>query len=90
MYRTDLIKIVARKTKLSRATVRFVLGEAGYIIGEALANGEDVMLFGFGTFHTVEKPPATITDFKNGGMMEIESKKVIKFKPSELLKEKVR
>jgi nucleoid DNA-binding protein len=52
MYKTELIRKVAKETRLSQRIVSDVLEASRDAIREALSGGQEVQLPGFGTFYT--------------------------------------
>ncbi len=84
--RTDLSEAIYRKVGLSRAEsarlVEQVLGE----IRDALVAGEDVKLSGFGNFFVRSKSERVGRNPKTGVEVPIEKRRVLMFKPSEVLK----
>ena len=52
MYKTELIRRVARETRLSQREVAAVLDAAQQLIARTLQGGQRVTLPGFGTFYT--------------------------------------
>ena len=84
--RTDLSEAIYRKVGLSRAEsarlVEQVLGE----ISDTLAAGEDVKLSSFGSFLLRSKSERVGRNFKTGVGVTIEERRVLMFKPSNILK----
>ena len=84
--RTDLSEAVYQKVGLSRAEsarlVEQVLGE----IGDSLVAGKAVKLSGFGTFIVRNKGERVGRNPKTGVEVPIKQRRVMLFKPSNLLK----
>ena len=84
--RVDLSEAIYKKVGLSRAEsaklVEAVLGE----ISDTLATGEDVKLSGFGTFFVRSKRERVGRNPKTGVEVPIEKRRVMVFKPSNILK----
>jgi integration host factor subunit alpha len=84
--RTDLSEAIYRKVGLSRAEsarlVEQVLGE----ISNTLVAGDDVKLSSFGSFLLRSKSERVGRNFKTGVGVTIEKRRVLMFKPSEVLK----
>src|SRR5918998_5258437 len=84
--RPDLSEAVYHAVGLSRAEsarlVEQVLGE----ISDTLAAEEDVKLSGFGSFLVRSKGERVGRNFKTGVEVPIEKRRVLMFKPSEVLK----
>ena len=84
--RVDLSEAVYQKAGLSRAEsaklVEQVLGE----IGDSLVAGKTVKLSGFGTFIVRSKGERVGRNLKTGVEVPIEQRRVMLFKPSNVLK----
>ncbi len=84
--RQELSEAVYQKVGLSRAEsarlVEDVLGE----IGDSLVAGKAVKLSGFGTFFVRSKGERVGRNPKTGVEVPIEQRRVMLFKPSEVLK----
>ena len=59
------------------------------VIEDALENGDEVSFLGFGKFEVAERAARTCRNPQTGKEMEVEAKKVVKFKPGKALSEKV-
>lgn len=81
MNKTDLVKELATRSKVSQEVARQVLDNLTSIIGDTVKNGEDVTLLGFGSFkHSVRKA-RTGRNPASGEQIDIPEKKTISFKP---------
>ena len=60
------------------------------VIEEGLLKGEEITFLGFGKFEVVERAARTCRNPQTGKKMKIEAKKVVKFKPSKTLSEKIK
>ena len=87
MNRTDFSEKIAKFCGVSVADAKQILDFITDTIGDALANGEEVHITGFGNFktHTVDK------DFRlpTGTVLKKEPFKAIKFSATGKLKDKV-
>jgi integration host factor subunit alpha len=84
--RTDLSEAVYQKVGLSRAeSARLVEGVLREI-SDSLAAGEDVKLSGFGSFLVRSKSERVGRNPKTGVEVPIEKRRVMVFKPSNILK----
>lgn len=87
--RADLAEAVYREIGLSRsessALVESMIGH----ISDALISGEHVKLAGFGTFSLRDKKERMGRNPKTGEDVPITSRRVLVFKPSQVLKERV-
>ena len=59
------------------------------VLSEELVKGGSITLVGFGTFKVVQRKAKTGRNPQNGETIKIPPKKVVLFKPSKTLKEKV-
>ena len=78
--KTDLVNAIAA-TGISKADSKQALDAALDAIAEALKQGDKVALLGFGTFSVNERPARTGINPATKEKIQIEAKKVIKFKP---------
>ena len=89
MTRGDLYEAVHQEVGLSRnesaELVEAVLGK----IADRLIEGESVKLPSFGTFEVREKSPRIGRNPKTGEEVPISARRVLVFRPSHLLKERV-
>ena len=89
LTRMDLSEAVFREVGLSRNDsadlVESVLGH----MADALVNGEQVKISSFGTFSTRDKNARIGRNPKTGEEVPIEPRRVLTFRPSHLMKERV-
>ena len=90
MYKTELIKKVAKKTGFSRDVVSFVMNTSIKMIQDNLERGKEVRLTGFGTFYIRNRAKSQGTNFKTGAKVEIPKMRVAGFRAGALLKKAVR
>lgn len=83
--RPELIEIMGVPKAEASRMLDLVLNS----ISEALAKGEDVSLKGFGTFKVVELAARTGRNPQTGEKMQIKARKVVRFKASTNLSDKV-
>lgn len=90
MTKTDLINRMAVELNMTKAqagkAVHTILRE----MKNALANGENVQLTGFGSFSTAQKAARIGRNPQTGKTINIPAKTVPKFKPGKTLKEAVK
>lgn len=90
MNKNDIINIahknLNRHGKHDKRQVALYFEELIIALGVALKSGNSVKISGFGNFEIKETPARPVRNFKNGELMMMEAKKVIKFKPSDILK----
>lgn len=80
MNKQDLIDAIAKDTGVKPATARAMLQSLEYNITNALAQGDEVKLIGFGTFSTAKRQSREGRNPKTGEVITIPAKNVAKFK----------
>ena len=83
MNKTDLINEVAEKAGLTKVDSKKAVEAVPDSIQPALANEDEVQLIGFGTFSVQEKPAREGINPRTKEKIQIEARKVIKFKPAD-------
>lgn len=86
--RQDLYKLVANEAGYKYEEVKYVLDLTFTIIGRLLASNKNVRIPSFGLFEVFKTSKHIMYNFKNEPV-EVESKKVPKFRPSDSLKKVV-
>ena len=71
MYKTDIVRSVAKETRLSQRVVNEVLTESLHAMTQALGRGQTVVLPGFGTFYTKERKASQVRHIRTGEPMTI-------------------
>lgn len=87
--RADLAEAVYREIGLSRSESSSLVESVIDHIGDALTRGENVKLAGFGTFSLRDKSERMGRNPKTGEEVPITSRRVLVFKPSQVLRERV-
>jgi DNA-binding protein HU-beta len=90
MYKTELIRMVSRDTRLSQRIVSDVIEASHRLIEQTLREGNSVTFPGFGTFLTREKQAGQVKDVRTGELVRYEARRVAAFKVGEVLKRAVR
>lgn len=90
MNKTELVRAIAQKTGQTQKLMGEALDATLEAITEALVDGKDVKLAGFGKFAVVERPEREGRNPSTGESMTIPACNVCKFKPSSVLKEAVK
>ncbi|MDE5848225.1 MAG: HU family DNA-binding protein [Muribaculaceae bacterium] len=85
MNKTDLINEVAAKAGLSKVDAKKAVDAVFESIEQAIANEDKVQLIGFGTFAVQEKPAREGINPRTKEKIQIEAKKVVKFKAADNL-----
>ena len=89
MNKTEMADRLAARTGLGKGAARDALDGVFVIIGEALADGEDVRLPGFGTFGTKSRPARTGRNPRTGETVSISASTLPTFKAGKTLKDSV-
>ena len=87
--RADLAEAVYREIGLSRSESAELVESVIDHISEALLRGESVKLAGFGTFSLRDKKERMGRNPKTGEAVPITSRRVLSFKPSQVMRERV-
>ena len=89
MYKTELIRRVARETRLSQRVVSDVVGTTQRLIEETLRAGQSVTVPGFGTFYTRKRPAGHIKHIRTGKLISVPARRVAAFRVGAILKRAV-
>ncbi len=87
--RADLAEAVYRKVGLSRTESAALVERILKLMSDALVRGESVKLSSFGSFHIRSKSERIGRNPKTGEEVPILPRKVMVFKPSNVLKTKI-
>ncbi len=90
MYKTDIVRSVAKETRLSQRIVNEVLSSSLSAIAAALRDGGSVVLPGFGTFYTRERKASQVRSIRTGEPLAIPALRQADFRVGELLRQAVR
>ena len=89
MNRSELGERLADRTGMTKAGAKNAVDGVFDVIGEALANGEDVRIFGFGTFATRARPARTARNPRTGELVAVAASTVPVFKAGATLRKTV-
>ncbi len=89
MTRADIVDRIYEKVGLSKKEAQEIIEIIIDTITETLKEGETVKITGFGTFTVRKKAPRKGRNPKTGEEVEISARRVVSFRPSNILKEKV-
>lgn len=89
MNKTELVRVVADKADLTLAVAGDAVNAALDAIVEALAEGEEVAILGFGAFKVAERAARTARNPQTGEIVEVPESKAVTFKVSKALKDKL-
>ncbi len=82
-------KVYANNPKMTKIQAREAVETILRIIKSSLENGDDVLLSGFGKFNVKDKSARKGRNPQTGEAVMLEARRVVTFKPSGLLREKV-
>ena len=89
MKKSEIADRVADRAGLSRSAAGNAVDAVFEAVGEALANGEEVRIAGFGTFTTKSRPARAGRNPRTGERLEIQASTAPAFKPGKALKDAV-
>ncbi|WP_258007727.1 HU family DNA-binding protein [Vibrio sagamiensis] len=87
MNKAQLVEYIAKTADISKAKAEAALGAVTEGVTQALSNGDDVSLIGFGTFRVNERAARTGRNPRTGEDIQIAAAKVPAFKAGKALKE---
>ena len=89
MNKSELGERLADRTGMTKAAAKHAVDGMFEVIGEAMANGEDVRILGFGTFGTRKRPARTARNPRTGELVPVAASTVPVFKPGRPLRNAV-
>ena len=90
MNKAELVEEVAGKVGLTKKEAGNVIDAVTSAITDSLGRNEKVTLVGFGTFRVVERKARKGVNPRTIETIQISAKKVPKFRPGKVLREKVK
>ena len=81
MNKTQLIDAIATEAGLTKVDAKKAVDAFIKTTGEQLKEGEKIALVGFGTFSVSERSARVGRNPKTGEKIEVEKKRVVRFKP---------
>lgn len=90
MNKAELITAIAAQSNLTKIDSKKALDAFIHVAGETLKSGERLTLVGFGSFSVTERNARNGRNPRTGETIQIEAKKVVKFKPGAELEELVK
>lgn len=89
MNKSELVEAIAADAGLTKEASNRAVNSFIAAITHALKNGDQVVLPGFGSFSTANRSARTGRNPQTGQEIQINAKKLPKFKPGKTLKEAV-
>jgi DNA-binding protein HU-beta len=90
MYKTDVVRAVARQTRYSQKAISEIIDAVHGVIKESLRKGEQVVFLEFGSFQTSQRKAGKVKSIKTRELIEYPARMVATFRPGEKLKKAVR
>ncbi|MEO8297069.1 MAG: HU family DNA-binding protein [Burkholderiales bacterium] len=82
MKKFEIIDVVAVATGQSRRLVRHILDATAAAARDALAQGNEVHLFGVGKLRTSDRGERKARDLRTGAAVTVPARKVVTYRPS--------
>lgn len=89
LTRADLAELLNRKVGLSRSESAAIVEQVLQFVCEALEQGENVKISGFGTFVLRDKRERVGRNPKTGVEVPITPRRVLTFRPSQAMRDRV-
>lgn len=89
MYKTDVIRKIARETRVSQSVAGEVLNAFLATVQQSLKDGKTVTLPGFGTFYTGQRSAGKLRHIRTGAMVDYAGRRVALFRAGDVLKRSV-
>ena len=89
MNTSELAERLAGRTGMSKAAAKDAVDGVFEVIGEALANGQEARVLGFGTFGTRSRPARIARNPRTGEQLKIAASTAPVFKAGKTLKDAV-
>ena len=86
MTKADIVDQVYVKTGLSKKESADIVEKVFELVKETVAKGEKIKIAGFGNFVVKEKSTRRGRNPQTGQEIEISSRRILTFKPSQILK----
>lgn len=87
MNKAELVDVVAKQAKLTKAAAKDAVDSVFGAMKDALVSGDRISLIGFGSFSVAERKAREGRNPKTGQKIKIAAKKVVKFSPAKELKD---
>lgn len=87
MTKTELIKQLARHHKMTKVKTTQIVDEILTTIMDSVANGDDVVITGFGTFRLVTHAAKRVKNPRTSEMMDVPAHKSANFRLGKNFKE---
>ncbi len=89
MNKAELIEVIAKEAKLSKAAAQAALDATVAAVVKAVTKGDSVSLVGFGSFSTGKRAARTGRNPQTGETIKIAAAKTVKFSAGKAFKDSV-
>ncbi|MDA9793303.1 integration host factor subunit alpha [Bacteriovoracaceae bacterium] len=89
MTKADIVERIYKEASFSKKEAAELVDMVFKVIKDTLAKGEKVKISGFGNFSIRDKSTRVGRNPQTGQAMEISARRVLTFKPSQILKEDI-
>ena len=89
MHKQEFIDLVVARTGLTKKDSEQTMNAIFEVMGELLSKGDRLMVNGFGTFDTKERPARTARNPRTGKTMQVPAARAAVFRASQTLKKKL-
>ncbi|MFO8151751.1 HU family DNA-binding protein [Thioalkalivibrio sp.] len=89
MNKSELIEAIAEEADVPKAQAGRVIDAMTSVVGDALSEGQQVSMVGFGTFMVRERPARSGRNPRTGETIQIAASKTPSFKAGKALKDRV-
>ena len=86
MTKADIVEKIYRATDLTKKDATEIVESVFALVKSTLETGENIKISGFGIFEVKEKAARRGRNPQTGGTIEISARRVLTFKPSQILK----
>ena len=90
MYKTDLVKRVAKDIRLTQRVVSGVLNASHRLSEQTLQEGRRVTFPGFGTFYSTKRKEGKVRHIHTGQLVPFPARRIAAFRVGDVLKRAVR
>ncbi len=89
MYKTDVIRKIAKDTRVSQSVTGEVINAFLNTVQQSLKDGKTVTLPGFGTFYASQRAAGKLRHIRTGAMVDYAARRVALFRAGDVLKRTV-
>ncbi len=90
MYKTEIVKRVAKETRLTQRAVSDVINATLETVQACLRRGNDARFPGFGTFYTRQRKEGKVRDIRTKRVIAVPQRRVAAFRVGQVLKRMAR